>query len=53
MANPLFLQVRAGADAAIAAPFAELTTDGSLRPVARKTTPNDAPKAAMEAAARH
>ncbi|MCB1388753.1 MAG: DUF3500 domain-containing protein [Rhodobacteraceae bacterium] len=52
MANQFFKDVRAGADAAIASPFVGITTDGTLRPVARKLAPNGAPKAAMEAAAR-
>lgn len=33
------------------APFSGITVDGTLRPVGRKLTPNNAPKAAMEAAA--
>lgn len=34
-------------------PFKGITTDGTLRPVGRVLTPNDAPKAAMEQAAQH
>ncbi len=52
MAGAFFQQVRAGADAAMAAPFVGITTDGTLRPVARPLVANGAPRAAMEAAAR-
>lgn len=52
MALPFFQEVRAGADAAVAEPFKGITTDGTLRPTGRNRIDNNAPRAAMEAAAK-
>jgi len=53
MEGAFFQEQNALMERAIAAPFVGITTDGTLRPVARVLGANDAPRDAMAQAARH